>query len=139
MPGCSSTSSTCREPGARAEYQRADLVAFPTLGDGFGLVIQEAMCSRTPVVTTPAGGGPECITHGQDGWIVPAGDVDALVETFAICAAIAIASDSAGCVGARARRAVELARAGDDLMKRSGRARQRDHAPTLRSDCPAAV
>jgi len=70
-----------------AEYRNSDLVAFPTLGDGFGLVIQEGMCSGTPVVTTPSGGGPECITHGVDGWIVPAGDIDALVETLRYCAA----------------------------------------------------
>ena len=66
------------ELGAR--YAAADLLAFPTLGDGFGLVIQEAMCSGTPVVTTPCGGGPECITDGVDGWIVPPRDIDALVE-----------------------------------------------------------
>ncbi len=62
------------------EYQAADLVAFPTLGDGFGLVMQEAMCCGTPVLTTPCGGGPECITDGVDGWLVPPRDVDALVE-----------------------------------------------------------
>jgi alpha-maltose-1-phosphate synthase len=62
------------------EYQAAHLLAFPTLGDGFGLVIQEAMCSGTPVLTTPCGGGPECITDGAEGWIVPPRDVDALVE-----------------------------------------------------------
>ncbi len=62
------------------EYQAADLLAFPTLGDGFGLVIQEAMCCGTPVLTTPCGGGPECITNGVDGWLVPPRDVDALVE-----------------------------------------------------------
>jgi glycosyltransferase involved in cell wall biosynthesis len=68
-------------------YAEADLLAFPTLGDGFGLVIQEAMCSGTPVVTTPCGGGPECISDGVDGWIVPARDVDALVERLRACAA----------------------------------------------------
>jgi alpha-maltose-1-phosphate synthase len=62
------------------EYQSADLLAFPTLGDGFGLVIQEAMCSATPVLTTPCGGGPECIDDGVEGWIVASRDVDALVE-----------------------------------------------------------
>jgi starch synthase len=64
------------------EYRAADLLAFPTLGDGFGLVIQEAMCCGTPVVTTRCGGGPECITDGVDGWIIPERDVDALVEKF---------------------------------------------------------
>ncbi|HZL18764.1 MAG TPA: glycosyltransferase, partial [Polyangia bacterium] len=70
-----------------ARYAAADLLAFPTLGDGFGLVIQEAMCCGTPVVTTPCGGGPECISDGQDGWLVPARDIDALVERFRAAAA----------------------------------------------------
>lgn len=68
-------------------YPTADLLAFPTLGDGFGLVIQEAMCCGIPVVTTPCGGGPECITDGVDGWIVPPRDVDALVHRFRAAAA----------------------------------------------------
>jgi glycosyltransferase involved in cell wall biosynthesis len=62
------------------EYQAADVLAFPTLGDGFGLVMQEAMCCRTPVMTTPRGGGPECITNGVEGWILPEGNLEALVE-----------------------------------------------------------
>ena len=68
-------------------YAAADLLAFPTLGDGFGIVIQEAMCTGTPVVTTPCGGGPECITDGVDGWLVPPRDIDALVERLRACAA----------------------------------------------------
>ena len=58
-----------------AHYASADLLVFPTLGDGFGLVIQEAMCSATPVLTTPCGGGPECITEGVEGWIVAPRDI----------------------------------------------------------------
>jgi glycosyltransferase involved in cell wall biosynthesis len=70
-----------------AHYAAADLLAFPTLGDGFGLVIQEAMCCGTPVVTTPCGGGPECITDGVDGWLIPPRDIDALVERLRAAAA----------------------------------------------------
>lgn len=65
-----------------AWYSQADLLAFPTLADGFGLVMQEAMCVGVPVVTTECGGGPECIRHGEEGWIVDAGSIDALVETL---------------------------------------------------------
>jgi glycosyltransferase involved in cell wall biosynthesis len=72
------------ELGAR--YKAADVLAFPTLGDGFGIVLQEAMCSGTPVITTPCGGGPECIKDGVDGWIVPPRDIDALVERLRACA-----------------------------------------------------
>jgi len=70
-----------------AEYRAADLLVFPTLADGFGLVIQEAMCSGTPVLTTPCGGGPECISDGEEGWIVPPRDIDALVEALRFAAA----------------------------------------------------
>jgi glycosyltransferase involved in cell wall biosynthesis len=68
-------------------YAAADVLAFPTLGDGFGLVIQEAMCTGTPVITTPCGGGPECIDDGINGWLVPPRDIDALVERLRFCAA----------------------------------------------------
>jgi alpha-maltose-1-phosphate synthase len=68
-------------------YAAADVLAFPTLGDGFGLVIQEAMSCGTPVMTTPCGGGPECIDDGVDGWLVPPRDIDALVERLRACAA----------------------------------------------------
>lgn len=64
------------------EYQAADLLVFPTLGDGFGLVIQEAMSCGTAVLTTACGGGPECISNGVEGWIIPAGQLDALVEAL---------------------------------------------------------
>jgi alpha-maltose-1-phosphate synthase len=67
-------------------YAAADLLAFPTLVDGFGLVIQEAMSCGTPVVTTPCGGGPECITDGVDGFLVPPRDIEALVERFRFAA-----------------------------------------------------
>lgn len=70
-----------------ARYAAADLCAFPTLGDGFGLVIQESMSCGTPVVTTPCGGGPECITDGVDGWIVPPRDIEALADRLREAAA----------------------------------------------------
>ncbi|HEX3694630.1 MAG TPA: glycosyltransferase family 4 protein [Polyangia bacterium] len=73
--------------GLGAIYRAADLLMFPTLGDGYGLVIQEAMSCATPVVTTPCGGGPESIRHGETGWIVPPRDIDALVEHLRFAAA----------------------------------------------------
>jgi glycosyltransferase involved in cell wall biosynthesis len=100
------------ELGAR--YAAADLLAFPTLGDGFGLVIQEAMSCGTPVVTTPCGGGPECITDGVDGWLVPPRDIDALVDVLRGCAA---ARDRTAAIGLAAR-----ARAERWSWKRSGEA-----------------
>jgi glycosyltransferase involved in cell wall biosynthesis len=87
-----------------SEYRAADLLAFPTLGDGFGLVIQEAMCSGTPVLTTPCGGGPECLTDGAEGWIIPPREVDALVDRLRFAAAN---RDALVRMGAAARRRAE--------------------------------
>ena len=86
-------------------YAAADLVAFPTLGDGFGIVIQEAMCCGTPVLTTPCGGGPESITDGEDGWVVPPRSVDALVDRLREAAANRDRVVAMGRAGARARSA----------------------------------
>jgi glycosyltransferase involved in cell wall biosynthesis len=86
------------------QYRAADLLAFPSLGDGFGLVIQEAMCSGTPVVATQTSGGPECICDGADGWIIRRRDVDALVARIRSAAAD---RDAAFRVGQAARRRSE--------------------------------
>ena len=48
---------------------------FPSMGDGFGLVLLEAMACGVPCIGTNIGGIPEVITDGVDGYIVPLGDV----------------------------------------------------------------
>lgn len=50
-----------------------DLFIFPSLFEGFGLVITEAMSQGTPVITTDRTCGPDIIHDGKDGWIVEAG------------------------------------------------------------------
>ena len=59
-----------------------DVLVFPSLFEGFGLVVTEAMSQGTPVVTTERTCGPDIITHGRDGWIVPAGSAAPLVGLF---------------------------------------------------------
>lgn len=62
-----------------------DVFLFPSLFEGFGLVITEAMSQGTPVITTERTCGPDIITHGKDGWIVEAGTaqpIRALLEAF---------------------------------------------------------
>jgi glycosyltransferase involved in cell wall biosynthesis len=98
-------------------YRGADLLMFPTLGDGYGLVIQESMSCGTPVVTTPCGGGPESIRDGQTGWLVPPRDVDALVDRLRFAAAN---RDKVFEVGRAARARAETwtwAQAGEALVK----------------------
>ena len=60
--------------------EEADLLVFPSLAEGFGLVIGEAMAACVPVLTTTNTGGPELITDGQEGWCIPPHDVQILGE-----------------------------------------------------------
>ena len=50
-----------------------DVFVFPSLFEGFGLVITEAMSQGVPVITTDRTAGPDIIKDEEDGWIVPAG------------------------------------------------------------------
>ena len=58
--------------------KNSDVLIFPTLIDAFGMVISEAMSQGTPVITTFNSGGPELITHNEDGWLIEAGNSDAI-------------------------------------------------------------
>ena len=48
-----------------ALMREADIFVFPTLSDGFGMVVTEAMSQGTPVITTPNGCGGDLILHQQ--------------------------------------------------------------------------
>ena len=55
-----------------------DVLLFPSLFEGFGLVITEAMSQGTPVITTDRTAGPDLINHGENGWIIEAASTSAL-------------------------------------------------------------
>ena len=59
-------------------YRDADIFALPTLGDCTPLAIAEALASGLPVVATTVGSVPDMVTDGENGLLVPPGDVPAL-------------------------------------------------------------
>jgi glycosyltransferase involved in cell wall biosynthesis len=61
-------------------YTLADLLAFPSLYEGFGLPPLEAMACGTPVVTSESSSLPEVV--GEAGLMVPADDPGALAEAM---------------------------------------------------------
>jgi len=48
-----------------------DLLAHPSVEEGLGTAILDAMAARLPVVASRAGGIPEAVRHGETGWLVP--------------------------------------------------------------------
>jgi glycosyltransferase involved in cell wall biosynthesis len=57
-----------------------DVLVFPSLFDGFGLVMLEAMAQGTVVIATPHSAAPDLLTDGSDGFIVPIRSADAIAE-----------------------------------------------------------
>ncbi len=62
------------------EMSRHDVLVFPSLFEGFGLVILEAMSQGLPVITTPNSGGLDVVTDGVDGFGVPIRSAEAIAE-----------------------------------------------------------
>jgi glycosyltransferase involved in cell wall biosynthesis len=66
-------------------YRQASALVFPSLVEGFGMVITEAMAHGLPVITTKHTAGPELINDGQDGFIIPIRSVESLAEKMQWC------------------------------------------------------
>lgn len=63
---------------ARAVIAALDLLLAPSLWEGFGLVLLEAMALGVPILSTRVSAIPEVVVEGETGWLVPPGDPGAL-------------------------------------------------------------
>ena len=63
-------------------YHRADVLVLPSLVEGFGLVLLEAMASGVPVIGTPHTATPDLIETGVHGFVVPIRSPDAIAEAI---------------------------------------------------------
>jgi colanic acid/amylovoran biosynthesis glycosyltransferase len=87
------------------ELLAARSLILPSFAEGLPVVIMEAMALRRPIISTFVAGIPELVQPGEHGWLVPAGDVEALVEAIAEC--LATASEELGRMGQAARLRVQ--------------------------------
>lgn len=78
-----------------------DLLVLPSLNEGMGRVLVEAMAAGRPVVASRTGGIPDLVVPEKNGLLVPAGDAVSLAE--AICRLLA-EPDTARKMGACGRR-----------------------------------
>lgn len=64
-------------------YSQADIFVFPSLWEGFGIVLLEAMYYRLPIIASDVSAIPELVKDGENGLLVPPSDPEALAK--AIC------------------------------------------------------
>jgi glycosyltransferase involved in cell wall biosynthesis len=66
----------------RALLQETDVFVLPSFAEGVPVVLMEAMASGVPVVATRVAGITELVADGGSGYVVPPGDVAALVASI---------------------------------------------------------
>lgn len=69
----------------RQQYRKADVFVLPSLAEGFGHVLLEAMACGLPVITTTRTAGPDLIRPAREGFVIEPANAEALVETFQWC------------------------------------------------------
>jgi len=69
------------------EYAQADLYLFPTIEDGFAVVLAQAQASALPILTTTNCSGADLVREGETGWVLPIRSPAVFVERLRWCAA----------------------------------------------------
>jgi L-malate glycosyltransferase len=64
----------------QALYRQMDILLMPSVREGFGLAVAEAMACGLPVVASNCSAIPELIDDGKGGFLCPVGDVAAFAE-----------------------------------------------------------
>jgi len=76
------------EAGVRRELAASHALVLPSFAEGLPMVVMEAMAAARPVIATTIAGLPELVRPGETGWLVPAGDVEALAAAVSEMAAM---------------------------------------------------
>jgi glycosyltransferase involved in cell wall biosynthesis len=78
---------TPKQPQARLPkcYAWGDLFLFPTIEDGFAVVLAQANASALPILATTNSCGPDFITHTKTGWVVPIRSPGLLIQRLRWC------------------------------------------------------
>lgn len=65
-------------------YTQGSVFVLPSLADGFGMVVPQAMACGLPVIVTENVGASDVVSEGVDGFVVPIRDADALGQKLSM-------------------------------------------------------
>ena len=82
-----------------AIMQAIDAFAMPSIWEGFGIVLLEAMAAAKPIVASRVATIPEVVADGETGYLVAPGDAAALADALASLAADPTLSAAMGLAG----------------------------------------
>ncbi len=85
-------------------YAAVDLVFIPSIYDGMPNVLLEAMALGKVIVASTAGGIPDVIRHGENGFLFDIGDVSSVIQT--VNAALSVTPEQRTAIGANARKTI---------------------------------
>lgn len=80
--------------------QKADVFVHPSYEDGFGYAPMEALACGVPVIVTEDTGMKEYVTEGRNGFVIPTGDREALLDRlvhlqdYPLCRAVSLQTNS---------------------------------------------
>ncbi|MEY2985257.1 MAG: Alpha-D-kanosaminyltransferase, partial [Cyanobacteriota bacterium] len=80
------------EQTVKTQINAAKAMILPSFAEGLPVVLMESLAMGRPVISTYIAGIPELIEPGVCGWLVPAGDINALVETMQTALATPLAT-----------------------------------------------
>jgi glycosyltransferase involved in cell wall biosynthesis len=66
-------------------YAWGDVFVFPTIQDGFAVVLAQAQASALPILTTTNCCGPDIVRDGETGWVFPIRSPEAFVKRLRWC------------------------------------------------------
>lgn len=85
LPDSICLSGTVPHSTLRQIYLDSDILVFPTLCDGFGMVVTEAFAHGLPVITTDRAGAADLVEDKVNGLVVEAGSARAIEEALEWC------------------------------------------------------
>ena len=66
-------------------YNSADVFIFPTIEDGFAVVLSQALAAGLPIICTTNCCGPDLLNNGANGWVVPIRKPGLFIEQLKWC------------------------------------------------------